>query len=219
MKGKFILILLLIVLLPGCKVKTPQQDFHDRIDKLIELGVTGITNDIVLDVEEWYREQGEFYNPYGYSPVLDVLGWVGMGEYGDDGWILPESNICSISAEVMYVDTMYTDLLRAVSMVSGGEVVFTQVSEDWSGVSLESGHGKVTISFVYEGEVHVLTATATYDWMDFGVLDDVCDILKKDGDDKQLYYISDEVSGVIIFYNTKEWMKEFRGITGFQVYG
>ncbi len=78
-----------------------------------------------------------------------------------------------------------------------------------------AGSGVQVLRFRCNGNPYEFRAEAYYDWMDMRVVDFMNGVLETEQAEKRLWVSSDGYQGCIIFFNTKEWAKEFRRIMGY----
>lgn len=152
----------------------------------------------------------------GFDKMTILLSEVGMGEYDFDTWEWTPATgpVYAFDMEVFDIERMYTDFLRGVSAISGGELVFTNVEEDFSRVDLEEGSGTRVVSFDWNGQRHTLEANEMHDWFDPGFADKLAELLAQAGGEKQLFYATDGYQMCFVFYCTPQWAAEFSRHTG-----
>lgn len=156
-----------------------------------------------------------FFSPYpGQSKALDMLIYEGMGQYDYDTWewTPSESGVYWFDTEVMNVSSIYADFLRGVDAMDEN-LTFSNITEDYSAVDMESGMGIVTFSFDYRGQTYTLNAQYQYDWFDINMLFHLGRILKADPDPKALWYSFDG-QGILLYYGTTEQMIALEEKTG-----
>ena len=192
----------------------PADDIRQAAEELESLGITGITPELLEEIEAIYAE----FTGYGYTPDyrLDLLCYLGMGEYSDETWewTPPDSGVFWFDSEAFNVGTMYTDLLRGIRSLDPEALNFSEIEEDLSQVNIELGKGRRKISFLWEGERHSFTAKENYDWMDTDVIDDIAQLVARSGTGKRLYFAWDGGQGFLVFYCNREWANEFTRATG-----
>ena len=192
----------------------PASDLRNAAQELESLGITGITPELMNKIEEMYGE----ISGYGYTPDyrLDLLCYLGMGEYDENTWEWTPSNsgVFWFDCESFNLEFMYTDLLRGIRSLDPQVLNFSEIEEDLSQVNLEEGRGHRKISFLWEGARHTFTAQENYDWVDTDVLDDIAKLIAKSGKDKRLYFAWDGGQGFLVFYGDQAWANEFTKATG-----
>lgn len=178
------------------------------LSQLEPLGITCEDESILEELDAYAYGSGS-------DKALDLLCWLGFGEYDFETWEwTPSRNgVYWFDAEFITVNCMYTDFLRGVSALDGDSLVFTDVREDHSDVDWDHGTGTVRISFTWEGKSYEINAEVMDDWFDESVLHALCRIVKENGE-KQLYYAFDGGQGYLVFYGDAQWAAEFSALTG-----
>ena len=192
----------------------PIEGYRQAAEELKSLGITGVTPELLEEIEAIYAE----FTDYGYTPDyrLDLLCYLGMGEYSDETWewTPPDSGVFWFDSEAINVGTMYTDLLRGIRSLDPEALNFSEIEEDLSQVNIELGKGRREISFLWEGERHSFTAKENYDWVDTDVIDDIARLVAKSSTGKRLYFAWDGGQGFLVFYADPQWANAFRQATG-----
>ena len=175
---------------------------------LEELGIR------VPEVDEGLWE--EFPTEY---MVEDLLFLSGMGEYDFDTfeWTPATSGVYAFDLEFFDVGNMYTDFLRGVEALSGGELEFTDVIEDDSHVDMESGTGWKEITFVFDGRSRTLRAELIYDWFDPAFADAIAELTEDDQTGKRLRFYFDGYQVAYVFWCDDAWAREFSRATGLRL--
>lgn len=179
-----------------------------------ELEKLGIT----CEDETFLEEMDQYTDDLEYDKVLGLLCYLGFGEYDEKTWewTPSECGVYWFDAEVLNVDTMYSDFLLGVSALGDGELDFTNVLEDYSAVDWEHGTGTVNISFDWQGCTYSMNAQMMNDWFDVSVMETMCDIIGRKSD-KNLYYAYDGGQGYLLFFGDSQWAKEFERVTGINI--
>jgi hypothetical protein len=182
--------------------------------ELEKLGITGIDDNLIASLEQ-YDHSYSHYNT-AYYKTLNLLSWVGMGEYNEDDWNwTPSSNgVFWMDSEVYDIQYMYSDFLTGISALDK-ELDF-QIIREWT----ETDHwdtGSQFIHFSWNGEEYTLTGELYYDWFDFQVAKDLNKIIENTNTGKQLYFAFDGGQGVLVFYRDAQWVREFQRKTGIEL--
>ena len=179
---------------------------------LSELGISGISEETILEVEAYQEEYGY------YNPIPDLLCYAGFGEHDPETWewTPAENGVYTFDMESWEVSMMYTDFLTGVAAMSGGELEFTDIVEEDSNVNWEEGTGTKTVSFTFRGERYSLEAQMLYDWFDTAFLDEFARIVNGSGEEKKLWYLTD-FQLVNVFYQDDDWARQFRKQTGYSL--
>lgn len=153
----------------------------------------------------WESDCESLFPKYpGASKAYDLLCVEGMGQYDYETmeWTPSESGLYWFDLEVMNVDTMYSDFLRGLDYMDKAQT-FANVSYDYSHVNIESGQGKITVSFDYWLQHYELEANYNYDWFDTDMVYHLSRILAADADPKDLWMTTDG-QGILLYYGTEE---------------
>ena len=194
--------------------------YQEMASELEPLGIT-ITSQTIEELETFDREYEEEYgkeyyrdNPYA-SKIIDLLYWEGSGitEYETYQWTPSRSGIFWFDVEVMFVDTMYTDLLTGIAAMDE-ELILSEMHEDHSSVDPEYGTGTVSVSFMLNGRQAELSANYDYDWLDTDVLCEIGHLLAEDVLDKDLFFAFDEGQGFYLYYGCRENVAPLNRKTG-----
>lgn len=194
--------------------------YQEMASELEPLGIT-ITSQTIEELETFDREYAEEYgvdyyrdNPYA-SKIIDLLYWEGSGitEYETYQWTPSRSGIFWFDVEVMFVDTMYTDLLTGIAAMDE-ELILSEMHEDYSSVDPEYGTGTVSVSFMLNGRQAELSANYDYDWLDTDVLCEIGHLLAEDDLDKDLFFAFDEGQGFYLYYGCRENVAPLNRKTG-----
>ncbi len=180
-----------------------------------------ISQEAIEEIEQYdldyARQNGEEYytGVAAGTKAFDLLCWEGSGVYAEGSWdwIPSTSGVYYVEAEVVNVDSIYTDFLTGLSAMHP-ELNFTNISEDYSAADLEAGTGTVAISFEWNGSVYELEALYDYDWFDFDILSEVSAIIAAGGHDHQLYGYYD-MYGCLLYYGNEENVKALERLTGY----
>lgn len=188
--------------------------------ELEELGITGISDDLIAELEAYDREYDYVYSYDFGNKALDMLCWAGMGEYDPNtwSWTPSSSGVYWFDMEVMNLNTMYTDFLNGVRALEPQELNFSNMKEDLSWVDVEAGTGTQKVSFDWNGASYTLEATVMYDWFDITVASDLAAMVQAQNTGSRLYFAYDGGQGILVFYNTPQWCAKFEKATGIQLY-
>lgn len=189
----------------------PPMDVRTAAVVLEELGIGGITEEIVTEIESYpYRADNE---------VTTLLSYVGFGEYDDETWEwFPAGNgVYAVDMEFFEISGMYTDYLAGIEDIGGGELVFGEIEEDiWIG-SWELGYGWKKVSFTLNGERHTLRPFMNMDWLDIGFADKVAEQVDRADTGKRLYFLCEPDTVFYVFYRDAAWAAEFEAKTGYEL--
>lgn len=189
----------------------PAMDVHTAASVLEELGVGGITEEIIAEIEAYpYRADNE---------VTSLLSYVGFGEYDDETWEWsPAGNgVYAVDMEFFEISRMYTNFLAGIEDIGGGELVFEDIEEDvWIG-SAELGYGWKKVSFTLNGARHTLRPFMNMDWLDIGFADQVAKLVDRADTGKRLYFLYEPDTVFYVFYRDAAWAEEFEAKTGYEL--
>lgn len=146
----------------------------------------------------------------------ELLFLAGMGEYDYDTftWTPAKSGVYAFDLEVFDVGNMYTDFLRGVEAMSGGELVFTAVTEDDSHVDIDTGLGWKEVTFTVSGQTRTLRAEMLYDWFDPSFANAVAELTEDHRTGKRLRFWFDGYQLAYVFWGDEAWTGEFTKATG-----
>ena len=179
---------------------TNNMSYAEMAQELESVGIT--VSPAALSELQGYEAEYDAYA--GYPKVLDLLILEGMGQYDWDTWewTPSKSGIYWFDLEVVNLETIYSDFLRGVDAMDES-LTFSNIAEDYSGVDLEAGMGKVSFSFDYLGQRHQLEAQYNYDWFDTDMLYALGRILAADNDPQDLWMTPDGGQGLLLYYGTE----------------
>lgn len=201
-----------------------QKSFAEIAEILRGQGIEGITDEIVKEMDDNYAslpvevlmDMMEMEEPNKTAALLSVVGR-GKYDYETWDWTPGSHSVYAFDVEVMNISQMYTFFLRGVSAVGDGELDFTNIKEDTSGVDWDAGTGKRSITFDWKGSTYTLEAENDNDWFDFQVAEGLNEIIAAEGGSKKLYFASDGYQECIVFYCEKEWADNFEFKTGLKL--
>ncbi len=176
---------------------------RQMVEELAQLDIH-ISDRALATILLWESDCVSLFPKYpGASKAYDLLCVEGMGQYDYETmeWTPSESGLYWFDLEVMNVDTMYSDFLRGLDYMDKAQT-FANVSYDYSHVNIESGQGKITVSFDYWLQHYELEADYNYDWFDTDMLYHLGRILAADEDPKDLWMYTDG-QGVLLYYGTQ----------------
>lgn len=145
---------------------------------------------------------------YPYEGALLTLG-LGDYDFETDVWTPTSRQVFYMDGEVMVIEGMYDLLFQGLSSISQGELTFSDIQADFSGVDWEADTGTVPVAFQVSGVEGRFDAAWSGDWIDFGVLDAVNDCLSGD----KRFYFTYGGQGEILFYCDAAWAADFTAQT------
>ena len=224
---KFVLILICTILLTLCGCgrswgymnrKMNHKSFGEIAAKLRELGIDGINDQMIQDLENGWDQI-----PYEIRASLDktayLLDVLGRGNYDFETLTYTPSSedVYAFDMEVFNETEMYRDFLRGVAAIGNGELDFTEMEENLEGVDWEAGTGSRGITFKWQGNLYTLEGKVMGDWFDFSVADQLNQMIMEQQEGKRLYFGSDGYQSVYVFYRDAEWAAAFTKATGMQL--
>lgn len=175
---------------------------------LSELGIQ------VPEVDEalWEEDSSEYM-------IEDLLFLAGIGEYDFDTfeWSPATSGVYAFDLEVFDVGNMYTDFLRGVEALSGGELEFTEIVEDDSDINMDTGTGWKTVTFLYDGQSRTLRAELYYDWFNPSFANALAQMTEDDRTGKRLRFCFDGYQVAYVFWCDDDWARAFTRATGLRL--
>ncbi len=181
-----------------------QRSTAELAENLKELGISGISDDIIDMIDE---DRAEMDGDVVYSAVGTMLSWAGSPDYDFDTCTMTPKNktVYSFDMEVFDVSNMYTDFLNGVKYIGDGDLDFTNIKES------DGALGK-HVTFDWDGESYELNLRENTDWFDMNAVEQLNKLIDKKGMKKRLYFTTDEYQEAIIFYRDKEWADKFEKI-------
>ena len=178
-----------------------QRSTAELAENLKELGISGISDDIIDMIDE---DRAEMDGDVVYSAVGTMLSWAGSPDYDFDTCTMTPKNktVYSFDMEVFDVSNMYTDFLNGVKYIGDGDLDFTNIKES------DGALGK-HVTFDWDGESYELNLRENTDWFDMHAVEQLNKLIDKKGMKKRLYFTTDEYQEAIIFYRDKEWADKF----------
>lgn len=195
-------------------------DYQQIAAELEALGIHGISDDVIYELENFEASYWLDYSPDGTEKCISLLSWAGMGTYAEDTWewTPSECGVFWFDAEAFDLENMYTNLLLGIRALDQNILCFTDIQEDAAGVDLDAGTGTQKVSFYWNGQQHTLTASVDYDWYDLSFLDQLNEIIEDNTDGKQLYFAYDLGQGFLVFFGDAQWASRFEAATGIRLY-
>lgn len=193
---------------------TADMTFRESADLLESLGVTGISEETVLTLEEYFGEEPW----YDKIPLLlSEIGW-GYLDYESGEWVQESDQVFWFDLEAYDMGIMYTEALLGLDYIGGEELKITNINEDISQLDFEAGTGTRVVTFEINGTPCQFEAANDGDWYDIAFLDVIDQCLTDSGSEKTLYYMYDEGQGIIIFFRDAQWAERFTQETGCELY-
>lgn len=143
------------------------------------------------------------------SQILGLIfNYLGMIVYDKERNKLLTNSIYSFDMEIFNIDTMYIDFFYYINILTNNELKIKVIEEDITNI-YDAENGIHTIRFSMLGKEYKFDADAKYDWFDIRIISYINKILEKNNSDKFLYTTSDGWQNCIVFYNTKEWARDY----------
>lgn len=190
-----------------------QESFADIGKSLKTLGISGITDELLEEMERSYADMEPEILMNKTAVLLTVLG---SGQYNEDltEWMPDNDSVYAFDMEVFRVEHMYTDFLNGIRMIGGGALDFENVTENMDNVDWENGTGTRQVTFEWGQKQYTLEAEVQNDWFDPKVLEQLNDIIAGTGEQRRLYATTDGYQSCIIFFCDKDWADGFFEKTG-----
>lgn len=182
-----------------------RRTMDEQMKKFRELGIEG-WDGIDLDEAAAQAEQMECEDIAVLSVIM--LTQLGMGAFDEEsGEMIPASDsVYAFDAEAIDVSCMYTDFIAQAARISGGEFRPNEVRQRGP---LSGGSGeKERVSLLWRGHRYSYAAEIKDDWFDDGCIDFLNEVLTKEKCEKQFFGLFDGMQGIILFYNTQEWLEK-----------
>ena len=117
--------------------------------------------------------------------------------------------VYSFDAAGMAPGHMYVEFLSNAGRISGGEFSPGDVSQ--RGPLSGANAPKERVRFMWRGKSYSYNANVQGDWFDDGLIDYVNDALQRAGVRKRFFGLFDGAQGIILMYNTQEWLEGLIG--------
>ncbi|MBR5288752.1 MAG: hypothetical protein IKU34_09230 [Clostridia bacterium] len=182
---------------------------------LRSLGISDVTEQVENSYRQMTQEVITLMSEHGHEYEIS-RGEMALGLLFAAGSAKKEapSFVYAFDAEFDDVENMYRDFLSGIERIGCGELKFDHIAEDLSGVDGATGDGTRKISFEFRGKTATYQAVAQHDWFDAGMLGFMHELMGAGDSGKELYFVFDGMQGVVLFYQTPQWVKEFTQATG-----
>ncbi|SKB77141.1 hypothetical protein SAMN06296386_10573 [Lachnospiraceae bacterium] len=177
-----------------------------------ELGIKGITDDVVASID---KTRSEMEEGTVYSVTGSMLSYAGQADYDFDTFTMTPKNdtVYSFDMEVFDIASMYTDFLNGVKSIGHGELDFTNIKEDYNELT-----GKKRVTFDWDGESYKISASGDSDWFDMKAWEQLNKIIEEKRPGKRVYATTDSYQEIILFYRDAEWAEKFEKEIGKKLY-
>ncbi|MBQ8562806.1 MAG: hypothetical protein IJ443_02800 [Firmicutes bacterium] len=201
------------------EMKMNDMTFSEIASELEALGFHPIDRVLASGLEESWEISDEEYISY-VDKVTVLLSAIGSGTYDDKTWAWEPSSpdVYAFDMEMLNLETMYTEFLQGVSALGGGDLDFTDITENLDDVDWENGTGSRSVFFKWRGSNVALEADMMNDWFDLDFADDLNQLIAARCDGKQLYFGFDGYQMVFVFYCDEAWAEEFQDVTGLKLW-
>lgn len=176
--------------------------------ELESLGVV-LPDDLSLEAVEddyWFLSK---------SKLETLLYHAGLGDhdYENNRWTPAGSDVFFTYYWGIYPDTMYTDLLRGIESLCGGEVVIEDVMEDQSNADWANYDGFISLDFTLNGKPQHLEPVFYQEWYDEQIFN-ALNAMVFDATGRQLYFADFKDIGCFIFFGDDAWADAFVNRSG-----
>ena len=207
--------------IPAGDAERGRENLRTAADALEELGIDGAreAGDALL---EWMEdsETGEWMLSCALATpeaaALQLLSDLGCGTWDEETWAWSPSSsqVYWLDFEAFNLDTMYTEVVQGIDVITGEDVVFADIAEDTSKVDYEKDAGTQGIGFLCNGEPCRYEADFNGDWIDPDFLTWMGQTLEGAKSGKRLYLCGDQGQGCILLWQTPEWVRALKKATG-----
>lgn len=153
----------------------------------------------------------QFFPDEAFRSALLTLGW-GSYDFDKDLWTPSSHQVFAFDAEVYSIEQMYLNYMKGIQAISEGELTFTEVKQDNSGVNWEAPSGEVAVTFCLNGMACRYDAAFQGDWLDTRIRQALNGYLEQLGVEKR-FYATDGSQGEIVFFCTEKWARAFEEAT------
>lgn len=198
--------------------------YEEISEELRPLGIE-ISPETIVELEQYDADNQLSFLSDGRSRTLNLLCWEGQGRFEknvfhetlfaqayDISWTPSTSGVYWFDLETGEFGHTYSNFLTGISAMDSS-LSFTNVEEKWLGDIHVSGQGEVDFSFDYLGKQYALTAQVQDDWFDTEMLYELGNILNRDPDPRNLWYLF-EGQGLLLYYGTPEEAEALNQKTG-----
>lgn len=191
--------------------------FDRQVEVIRSLGIEIPESDIA-DYQATLAEDEEARVYIEGFPYAEFLSYIGYGLYDSEADTLTYSDsVYSFDFEGWDISEDYIEILMGIRAIGRKEFLISDISEDTEEVNWEQGTGTITVTFRWNHRNCRFHAEVDNDWIDGRILEYVNRLLKQDGSVKRIYAMPDNGQGVVLFYNTPEWAREFEEKTGIKL--
>jgi len=193
-----------------------QRSYAELAEAFKGLGFGGITAEMVRMLE---KQNAELLPGVELDKAAVLLSILGRGDYNlETGDWEPGSNgVYSFDIEAWNAAEMYTYFLKGVAALGGGELDFTEISENLEGVDWGEGTGERTVMFCWNGQFYTLVAEQHGIWFDLQVAERLGEIVAEHGNGRKLFFARDGHQECIVLYGDDAWAEKVTDKTGLRL--
>lgn len=190
-----------------------QRSYAELAQDLRELGIGGITDELVRSLEEQYAGLPDDVILSKAAMLLSVVG-SGTVRTNPFCWVPSNNGVYSFDMEAFDEAHMYTYFLQGVAALGEGELDFTNIDEDLSGMDETTGTGSRSVSFTWQDSRYTMEMPAQQDWFSLVAAQQLSRIIHEAGGEKLLSFVGDGYQSCMVFYRDAKWMQAFQQRTG-----
>lgn len=200
---------------------TMQEMVHKSVQLLGELEIhqadEGFEQAMIESFASYPEDVLECFN---FEQVVGlILTHIGMGTTDFDAgtWTPSSDRVYAFDTEVFDIGQMYTLFLTGVQSISRGELTFTDIEEDLSGIDWDKGEGVRIVRFLCNGSPYQIEVETQNDWFDFAAISKMNEVFAREGLENRLWYTTDGYQECILFYDTPQWAEKFSKHMGYSL--
>lgn len=191
-------------------------------ETLAGLGITGLTDEGLEELEEIWQEMAGQGWAAGMNKAVLLLDAIGSGYYplAEEG----PGQVYSFDVEFWDIGEAYGRVLAALGGISGGELVFTDITE----VEVEAKTGDEPradaeydwdelvwrVRYTLNGRQQVYLTEYGGDWFDTGIFGQINRQLAEEGTENRVWLSTDDYQQAILLYGSSEWAERLVRKTG-----
>lgn len=181
---------------------------HESLDKLQKLGIDALAAEKEIANQFLFKPDEELEAMEPEQILGVILSSIGAGFYPGTEQMIHELYVFDM--EVPDILRMYTVFLEGISRIARGSLEITDIEEEVSEETLETGMGTQTVRFRCNGTAYEYNARFHNNWFDVRMIAFMNRVIGEQNTGSHLYVTSDGYQDCIVLYRTEEWAEQFR---------
>ena len=193
-----------------------EKDVREIAQILEEMDLGSVDEAFIIQMERDLKEElmRDFFVTREML-ALRFLYHIGCGEYDEAfNWLPSSDAVFALDTELFGGEILYGDFFKGLNAICDGDLVFSDIDEDYRDANIEEGTGTIHISFLMNGESYTCDVQMMYDWFDVSMFNAVSKITAEKSGERRIYAMYDGMQGLIFVYQTSDWVNEFIERTG-----